>query len=120
MFGGFLTTVIIPISHTVTLLLWLAVGLKRSVGVFKTIGTKLTLSFVFITTIGLLVMVTYFTVAQEKQIVSNNELLMGKVTESVSQGLQAVMLGGYADIAQTYAQSLQSVPGIVEIGRAHV
>jgi diguanylate cyclase (GGDEF)-like protein/PAS domain S-box-containing protein len=114
MFGGFLTTVIIPITHTVTLLLWLAVGLKRSVGVFKTIGTKLTLSFVFITTIGLLVMVTYFTVAQEKQIVSNNELLMGKVTESVSQGLQAVMLGGYADIAQTYAQSLQSVPGIVD------
>ena len=81
---------------------------------FRTIGTKLTLSFVIIASLCLVGLVTYFTIAQEKQIISNNELLMGKVTESVSQGLQAVMLGGYADIAQNYAQSLQNVPGIID------
>ena len=81
---------------------------------FKTIGGKITLTFVSFSTIGLISLVLFYTDSQEKQIIEQNETSMIKVTESVSEGLQAVMIGGYADIAQSYASNLQKVPGIID------
>ena len=79
---------------------------------FRTLGVKITVSFVAISTLSLLGLVAFFTVSQERQIIENNESTMTKVTDSVSHGLQAVMLGGYADIAQSYAMSLKNVKQI--------
>ncbi len=81
---------------------------------FRTIGSKITIPFVVITSLCLLGMVAFFTYSQEKQIIENNEVSMSKVTETVSEGLQAVMLGGYADIAQNYALSLQNVEQVID------
>lgn len=81
---------------------------------FKTIGIRITLTFVGIATIGLILLVMFYTSSQQEQIIKQNEEAMVRVTESVSEGLQAVMLGGYADIAQSYAANLQKVPGIID------
>lgn len=81
---------------------------------FRTLGTRISITFVAIAAVSLLVLITFYTHSQEVQIIDQNEEAMTKVTESVSEGLQAVMLGGYADIAQSYAANLQGVPGIID------
>lgn len=80
----------------------------------KTLGTRISLTFVAIAAASLLALITFYTHSQQTQIIAHNEQAMTKVTESVSEGLQAVMLGGYADIAQSYAANLQGVQGIID------
>jgi len=80
----------------------------------NTVGSRITLVFATITTISLVILVSYYAKTQQEQIINQNEQAMIKVTESVSEGLQAVMLGGYADIAQNYASNLQNVSGIID------
>jgi hypothetical protein len=40
--------------------------------------------------------------------------MMNRVTQSVIEGLQTVMLAGYADIAQDFAANLQNVDDVVD------
>ncbi|MCB1956706.1 MAG: diguanylate cyclase [Rhodocyclaceae bacterium] len=61
---------------------------------------------------GLVATATFYTTHQERSVLAQNERTMRKLTESVIEGLQSVMLAGSADIAQGYADRLKRVPEI--------
>ncbi|MEE8364254.1 MAG: diguanylate cyclase [Gammaproteobacteria bacterium] len=81
---------------------------------FKRIGHKLILTFAGIAAVGLGMIVLFYTDQQQDSLFDQNEKMMNKVTQSVIQSLQTVMLAGYADIAQDFAVNLQNVDGIVD------
>ena len=63
-------------------------------------------------TLGLIMLGVFYTDRQEKSLLAQNERTMHKLSESVIQGLQTVMLAGSADIAQGYADRLKKVSEI--------
>jgi len=81
---------------------------------FRRIGHKLTLAFAAISAIGLVILVAFYTGQQQKSLYQQNEQMMSRVTQSVIEGLQTVMLAGYADIAQDFAANLQNVEDVVD------
>lgn len=81
---------------------------------FNRIGHKLIFAFAGISTVGLVIMVLFYTDQQQQSLFRQNEQSMSKVTQSVIEGLQTVMLAGYADIAQDYAANLHNVQGVVD------
>jgi diguanylate cyclase (GGDEF)-like protein/PAS domain S-box-containing protein len=82
--------------------------------VFKRIGHKLILTFAGVSAAGLVILVLFYTDQQQKSLFEQNEQMMRRVAHSVIQGLETVMLAGYADIAQDYAANLQNVKDIVD------
>ena len=87
---------------------------------FNRIGHKLILTFAGISTVGLIIMVLFYTDQQQQSLFRQNEQIMSKVTQSVIEGLQTVMLAGYADIAQDYAANLHNVQGVVDFRIARI
>ncbi|MBF0612599.1 MAG: diguanylate cyclase [Magnetococcales bacterium] len=79
---------------------------------FKHIGTRLLVLVGTAVLIGLLAMINVYTRQQEASILAQNERAMRLVMEGTRQGLQTVMLAGYADIAQNYADNLKKVAGV--------
>ncbi|MCB1908600.1 MAG: diguanylate cyclase [Rhodocyclaceae bacterium] len=61
---------------------------------------------------GLIATAAFYTTHQERSVLAQNERTMRKLTESVIEGLQSVMLAGSADIAQAFADRLKRVPEI--------
>lgn len=81
---------------------------------FKRIGHRILVtvgSAMILAMVGLLL---FFTDHQETSILAQNERTNRLLAQSVSQGLQTVMLSGYADIAQDFAENLKKVKGIVD------
>lgn len=66
-------------------------------------------------TAGLVVTAAVYAQHQEAAVREQNERAMEKLTESVLQGLQSVMLAGSADMAQAFAKHLKEVPDISEL-----
>ncbi len=56
----------------------------------------------------------FYTLHQEQTILAQNVRTVHKLTDSVAQGLQSVMLAGYADMAQSYADRLKQVPDVAD------
>ncbi|WP_207060624.1 diguanylate cyclase [Motiliproteus sp. SC1-56] len=83
-------------------------------GMFKHIGHKIITVFGIVASLAMLSMIAFYTYNQEKSILAQNERTMTKLTESVSEGLQSVMLAGYADIAHSFAARLRNVPEVVD------
>ena len=81
---------------------------------FKRIGQKLIITFAGISAVGLVILVVFYTGQQQESLYRQNEQMMSRVTQSVIEGLQTVMLAGYADIAQDFAANLQNVEDIVD------
>ena len=81
---------------------------------FKRIGHKLILTFAGISAVGLVILVVFYTDQQQESLYRQNEQMMGRVTQSVIEGLQTVMLAGYADIAQDFAANLQNVDDVID------
>ncbi|BAL23258.1 diguanylate cyclase with PAS/PAC sensor [Azoarcus sp. KH32C] len=75
---------------------------------------KITLAVGIAVTIVLVAMAFFYTHYQEKSVLRQNERTMEKLTESVAQGLQAVMLAGSADIAESYADRLKKVSDVLD------
>ncbi|WP_246265144.1 diguanylate cyclase [Aromatoleum diolicum] len=75
---------------------------------------KITLAVGIAVTTVLVAMAVFFTYFQEQSVLKQNERTMEKLTESVAQGLQAVMLAGSADIAESYADRLKKVTDILD------
>ncbi|MFN3077528.1 MAG: diguanylate cyclase [Alphaproteobacteria bacterium] len=67
-----------------------------------------------VVTTSLLALILFYTWSHNENIRSNNERSMRNVTESVSISLQTVMLAGYADIAQIFADRLKDTQGVVD------
>ena len=65
-------------------------------------------------TLGLVSVGFFYTKHQEEAALAQNERTMLKLSESVIQGLQSVMLAGSAEIAQSYAERLKKVPEIMD------
>jgi diguanylate cyclase (GGDEF)-like protein/PAS domain S-box-containing protein len=66
------------------------------------------------TTIGLVSTIAFYSWYQERTLLAQNESTMRKLTDTVSEGLQSVMLAGSADIAQAFADRLKKVPEVTE------
>ncbi|HEY5717413.1 MAG TPA: diguanylate cyclase [Motiliproteus sp.] len=81
---------------------------------FRHIGHKIISVFGIVASMAMLSMIGFYTYNQEQTILAQNERTMKKLTESVIEGLQTVMLAGYADIAQNYASRLKRVPEVVD------
>ena len=65
-------------------------------------------------TLGLMATAAFYTHYQERAVLAQNERTMRKLTDSIIQGLQTVMLAGSADIAQAFADRLKTVPEVLE------
>ncbi len=81
---------------------------------FTNIGHKIIAVVGASVTVGLIAIGFFYAKHQESNIMAQNERTMLKVTESVIQGLQTVMVAGYADIAQAFADRLKQVPEVVD------
>jgi len=81
---------------------------------FRRIGNKIILVYGGITVIALFTLIWFYAQQQERSILEQNELTMGKMARSITLGLHSVMLAGYADIAKDYAQRLTEVPDILD------
>lgn len=75
---------------------------------------KITLAVGVAITTVLVAMAMFYTHFQEQSVLQQNERTMQKLTESVAQGLQAVMLAGSADIAESYADRLKTVSDVID------
>lgn len=81
---------------------------------FTSIGYKILALVGISVTLVLISMMVFYTKHQENSILAQNERAMRQLAESVTQGLQSVMLAGYADIAQAFADRLKKVPEIAD------
>ncbi|HEY5717077.1 MAG TPA: diguanylate cyclase [Motiliproteus sp.] len=81
---------------------------------FRRIGNKIILVYGGITVIALFTLIWFYAQQQERSILMQNELTMGKMARSITLGLHSVMLAGYADIAKDYAERLTKVPDILD------
>ena len=81
---------------------------------FAHIGHKIIAVVGIIVTLSLVALGMFYVRQQEENILAQNERTMTKLTESVIQGLQSVMLAGYADIARGFAERLEQVPDVTD------
>ncbi len=81
---------------------------------FNRIGHKILAVVGLTVTFGLGATAWFYVDYQERAVLAQNERTMYKLTETVSQNLQSVMLAGYADIAQAFAARLHKVPDVEE------
>jgi diguanylate cyclase (GGDEF)-like protein/PAS domain S-box-containing protein len=81
---------------------------------FTHIGHKIIAVVGIIVTLSLVALGMFYVRQQEASILAQNERTMTKLTESVIQGLQSVMLAGYADIARGFAERLEQVPDVTD------
>jgi len=75
---------------------------------------KITFAVGVAVTTVLVAMATFFMWQQERSVLRQNERTILKLTESVTQGLQAVMLAGSADIAESFADRLKMVSEVID------
>ncbi|HLA36145.1 MAG TPA: diguanylate cyclase [Rhodocyclaceae bacterium] len=80
----------------------------------KRIRYRILLVISIVVSLGLIATAAYYTRYQENAMLSQNEQTMRRLTDSLIQGLQSVMLAGSADIAQVFAERLRHVPDISE------
>ena len=81
---------------------------------FKTIGSKIIAVFGLVASIAMLGIIAFYTYNQSHSILAQNERAMHKLTVSVIEGLQTVMLSGHAEIAQNYMARLKRVPEVTD------
>ncbi len=79
---------------------------------FNRIGHKILAVVGLTVTLGLGATAWFYVDYQERAVLAQNERTMLKLTETVSQNLQSVMLAGYADIAQAFGERLHKIDGI--------
>ena len=78
----------------------------------SSIGRKLTLIICLIIAAGLGAIVYFYAQQQHRNTLLQNERAIHQVLDSVSQGLQSVMITGSADVAALYAEKLKGVKDV--------
>ena len=76
---------------------------------FNSIGNKINLVIGSVVALALLMILVFYTYNQRQNIMAQNERTMTKLTQSVSQSLQTIMISGYADIAELFAERMHNV-----------
>ena len=84
------------------------------------ISKQLTIVISIVIVLGMLPMLWLFVDNQEREIMASNEDAMTKVTQSVIDNLQSIMIAGYADIAHSYAEGLKKIPSISHVAITRV
>lgn len=79
---------------------------------FKSIGNKINLVVGSVVALALLGILAFYTTIQQDNIMAQNERTMNKLTESVIEGLQTIMISGYADVAEVFAERLRNVKDV--------
>lgn len=81
---------------------------------FKRIGNRLLVSVCSIVAVGLIAIVLNHAFRQERVLAQDAEASLAKVTDSVAEGLTAIMVGGHAKVAPEFAARLRNVPNIID------
>ncbi|MBF0283239.1 MAG: diguanylate cyclase [Magnetococcales bacterium] len=84
-------------------------------GRFRRIGHRIMWQVGLAVLAGLSALLAVFITHQQTDLLKENTHDLRTLTESVRRGLETVMLAGYADIAEQYADSLKGIPGVVEL-----
>jgi len=81
---------------------------------FRSIGHKLTALIGATIAAGFISIVFFTTKQQESNILLQNERTIRNLTQSVSEGLQTVMITGSADVAELFADRLKGIKDVNE------
>lgn len=84
------------------------------------ISKQLTIAISIVMVLGMLPMLWLFVDNQEREIMASNEDAMTKVTQSIIDNLDSIMVAGYADIAHSYALGLKAIPSISHVAITRV
>ncbi|RRJ82862.1 diguanylate cyclase [Aestuariirhabdus litorea] len=82
--------------------------------IFRKIGHRIIVVVGAVVIAGLVAMALFYAEKQRESIIAQNEEAANKMTGSLIRVLETVMLAGYADIAQAFANSLRSIPEVHE------
>ncbi len=80
----------------------------------KHIGYKILVAVVITLALSLTAMAMIQLSQQKSSIINQHQNKASSLAETVSQGLQSIMLAGYADVAQSFADNLKRVPEVVD------
>ncbi len=80
----------------------------------KRIGARLILAVGLVAGLGLAAVMLAYGARQEASILHHNEQAMRRVTLSTVEGLTAIMLRGYAEVAHGFVARLNTVEGILD------
>ncbi|MEH6625683.1 MAG: methyl-accepting chemotaxis protein [Motiliproteus sp.] len=80
----------------------------------KHIGYKILVAVVITLALSLTAMAMIQLSQQKTSIINQHQNKASSLAETVSQGLQSIMLAGYADVAQSFADNLKRVPEVVD------
>lgn len=81
---------------------------------FARIGHRLLFSVGLVVIFGMIGIVVMYALHQEKVILRETEAALAKTSESVEEGLGALMLAGHAKAAPDFAERLKSVPNVID------
>lgn len=68
-----------------------------------------------VVTLGLVGLMLFYAQRQEASILAQNERTLVKVTQSVTEGLTAMMLAGYADVGQAFSDRLKGIADVADL-----
>ena len=81
---------------------------------FRHIGHRLLFAVGLVVALGIASVVLLYAQRQEQSILAQNERALTHVTDSAIEGLRAIMLRGYAEIAHDYAKRLKGVNDVLD------
>jgi diguanylate cyclase (GGDEF)-like protein/PAS domain S-box-containing protein len=81
---------------------------------FRHIGHRLLAAVGGIVILGIAAIAVTYAMRQEASSIQQAESALGKVTDSVGEGLKALMMGGHAKAAPDFASRLGNVPNVID------
>lgn len=81
---------------------------------FRHIGHRLLAAVGGIVILGIAAIAFTYAMRQEASSIQQAESALGKVTDSVAEGLKALMMGGHAKAAPDFASRLGNVPNVID------
>lgn len=81
---------------------------------FKRIGHRLIVAVGSVVLIGILAIALTYAIRQETALMTESELAFTKLSDSVVEGLTAVMIAGHAKIAPEFTARLKNIPNAVD------
>ncbi|MBF0271562.1 MAG: bacteriohemerythrin [Magnetococcales bacterium] len=100
-------------EHTIPRLSRIIRSIRR-IQAFRTVSFRILAVVGVIGILSLSILGGFLIHGMEKNLLQQNEDSILKLAEQAGQGLQTIMLAGYADIARNYSDNLKKVPGLLE------
>ncbi|WP_210395519.1 methyl-accepting chemotaxis protein [Motiliproteus sediminis] len=83
------------------------------------IGYKILAGVVVCVLLAMTALAVIATQQQQRSVLEQHERTIHSLTESTAQSVKTIMLAGYADIAQSLADNLKSLPSVVDFRIVH-